>query len=89
MEFAALATFPWLELDAPTRTALRDYDGVTATFTTTWVPNPTVSANDLSFCLGGDCSGVTGANAGTERIYHSWLCTSMLARGGYCCTGGR
>jgi len=56
-KFAALASFPWLELDAPSRDALSSYDGVAATYTATWLANPTVSANDITFCLGGDCQG--------------------------------
>ena len=56
-KFAALAGFPWLELDAASRAALASYDGGAASYTATWLANPTVSANDITFCLGGDCQG--------------------------------
>ncbi|MEO7336288.1 MAG: hypothetical protein ABIV63_06885 [Caldimonas sp.] len=56
-KFAALATFPWLELDATTRATLVSYDGVAHTYGAGWIANPTVSANDITFCLGGNCQG--------------------------------
>lgn len=56
-KFAALATFPWLELDAGTKSALVSYDGVAATFQASWLRNLVVAAKDISFCLAGDCSG--------------------------------
>ena len=69
-KFAALASFPWLELDAPTRAALPSYDGVAATFTATWLANPTVSANDITFCLGGDCQGASRAGFADIGLGH-------------------
>ena len=70
-KFAALASFPWLELDAMTRLDLQTYDGLAATFTATWVPNPTVSANDISFCLGGDCQGANRAGYASTVLGHN------------------
>jgi len=55
-KFAALATFPWLEADAPTRDALTTADGSISTFAAAWLANPTVSGNDASFCVL-DCAG--------------------------------
>ena len=70
-KFAALAAFPWLEVDAPTRMSLQTYDGVAATFTAVWVPNPTVSAHDLTFCLGGGCQGPNRAGHESTVLGHS------------------
>ena len=58
-KFAALATFPWMEMDAATRTALTAYDGVAATFPVAWTPNRIVSGKDLTFCLAGGCDGAS------------------------------
>ena len=63
---AALATFPWLEIDNATKSALVGYDGVAPSFTAAWIKNPSVSAKDISFCLAGNCSGA--ARAGHENI---------------------
>ena len=60
-KFAALASFPWLELDVKTRDDLKTFDGVAPTFTASWTPNPTVSAHDITFCLGGNCQGASRA----------------------------
>ena len=54
-KFAALAGFPWLELDATTRSALQSYAGA-AGFNASWLANPTVSANDISWCGAADCA---------------------------------
>ncbi|MGE5622014.1 MAG: hypothetical protein ACM3WS_02515, partial [Bacillota bacterium] len=56
-KFAALASFPWLELDAASKSALVAYNGTANTFQVGWNRNPVVSAKDISFCLGPDCSG--------------------------------
>lgn len=56
-KFAALASFPWLELDAGTQSALVSFTGGADTFQAVWGRNPVVSAKDVSFCLGSDCSG--------------------------------
>ncbi len=56
-KFAALAGFPWLELDPATRALLQSQDGTAPTFTAAWLANASVSANDVTFCLGGDCQG--------------------------------
>ncbi|MFL6663446.1 MAG: hypothetical protein ACJ8G7_14830 [Rhizobacter sp.] len=56
-KFAAMASFPWLELDSATRAALVSQAGTDSSFTAAWLPNATVSAKDVSFCVGGDCSG--------------------------------
>jgi hypothetical protein len=65
-KFAALASFPWIELDAATRTALTTYDGVASTFPAAWTPNRIVSGKDLSFCLAGGCGGAS--RGGYEEI---------------------
>ena len=61
-KFAALAGFPWLELDTATRAALQSYTGA-AGFTASWLANPTVSANDISWCSAGDCQGANRVQA--------------------------
>ena len=61
-KFAALPGFPWLELDTTTRAALQSYTG-TAGFTASWLANPTVSANDISWCSAGDCQGANRVQA--------------------------
>jgi len=58
---AALATVPWLELDATTKHALVEYDGSSASFTASWAGNASVTAKDITFCLAGNCSGDTRA----------------------------
>jgi hypothetical protein len=58
-KFAALASFPWMEMDAATRAALTSYDGLAATFPVAWTPNRTVSGKDLTFCLAGGCDGAS------------------------------
>ena len=60
-KFAAMASFPWLELDATTRAALAAYDGSKPTFTLAWLANGTVSAHDATMCLAGDCQGASRA----------------------------
>ncbi len=70
-KFAALTGFPWLELDATTRSGLASYDGVAATFTAAWVSNPTVSANDVTFCLAGNCQGASRAGHVDVVLGHS------------------
>lgn len=76
-KFAALATFPWLELDGPTRAALQTYDGAAATFAAAWVANPTVSANDITFCLGGDCQGANRAAHTDIVLGHSSVAMTL------------
>ena len=63
---AALAGFPWLEVDAATKTALVALDGTAATFNVAWTKNPTVSAKDVSLCIAGNCQGA--GSAGHESI---------------------
>lgn len=79
-KFAALATFPWLELDAATRAALTSYDGVAATFGAAWAANPTVSANDITFCLGGDCQGAHRAAHTDVVLGHRDVALTLEAR---------
>ena len=54
---AALAGFPWLELDAATRAALAAFDGSKPNFIVGWLANGTVSAHDAKMCLEGSCQG--------------------------------
>lgn len=56
-KFAALASFPWLELDAASKTTLLNYDGAAASLSMSWIANRTVSAKDISLCLAGGCVG--------------------------------
>ena len=65
-KFAALANFPWMEMDATTRTALAAFDGATSTFAVSWIANKTVGGKDLTFCLGPDCS--NGNRAGHQDV---------------------
>lgn len=58
---AVLSAVPWLELDAATKAALVSYDGMSPTFTASWVANAAVSAKDITFCLSGACSGAQRA----------------------------
>ena len=76
-KFAALASFPWLELDGLTRAALQTYDGAAATFAAAWVANPTVSANDITFCLGGDCQGANRAAHTDIVLGHSSVAMTL------------
>jgi hypothetical protein len=56
-KLAALASVPWLELDAATKAALVSYDGFSPNFTASWLPSRAVGGKDITFCLSGDCSG--------------------------------
>ncbi|MES2742272.1 MAG: carboxypeptidase-like regulatory domain-containing protein [Pseudomonadota bacterium] len=56
-KFAALAGFPWMEMDAATKTAMAAYDGSASTFVVGWVPNRVISGKDVSVCLIGGCDG--------------------------------
>ena len=67
-KFAALAGFPWIEMDAATKLSLATYDGAAATFGVTWTPNRVVSGKDITFCLDGRCNGPT--RGGHEDIFN-------------------
>jgi hypothetical protein len=56
-KYAALASFPWIEMDSTSKTALLGYDGLSASFNVAWDRNRTVSGKDITFCLAGDCQG--------------------------------
>lgn len=56
-KFAALASFPWLELEASSRAGLVAYDGASASFPLAWARNPVVAAKDVTFCLDANCTG--------------------------------
>ncbi|HUP07079.1 MAG TPA: hypothetical protein VMU47_08000, partial [Caldimonas sp.] len=68
-KFAALASFPWLEADAPTRAALVSFDGTAPSFAATWVPNATVSGNDATFCVL-DCAGANRSRVDVVLGHH-------------------
>ena len=55
-KFAALATFPWLELDAASRASLAAYDGTATALAFAWAANSTVSGHDMSLCFADGCS---------------------------------
>lgn len=44
-------------LTGPTKAALVSYDGASASFTATSSANAVVSAQDITYCLSGNCSG--------------------------------
>lgn len=78
-KYAALATFPWLEMDAATKTALVAYDGTANTFDVSWAKNRVVGAKDVSLCLAGGCDGnsqgghddvLNGHNSQTIHVNH-------------------
>jgi hypothetical protein len=54
---ADLDSQPWLELDASTKAALNSYDSSSSasSFTTTWVRNRAVIAQDITVCDSGSC----------------------------------
>ena len=79
-KFAALAGFPWLELDNATRTSLQAYDGVAPTFTAGWTANPTVSSHDITFCLGGDCQGPRRAAHASTVLGHTSQSMTLESR---------
>lgn len=60
-KFAALASFPWLELETASRAQLVSYDGSSANFPLAWGRNPVVAAKDVTFCLNANCSGASRA----------------------------
>ncbi|WP_317205302.1 hypothetical protein [Janthinobacterium sp.] len=53
-KFAALAGFPWMEMDGATAAALIAYDGKAPTFTVGWAKNAIVSGKDITFGLAGN-----------------------------------
>ncbi|MFD2273151.1 hypothetical protein ACFS07_24105 [Undibacterium arcticum] len=65
-KYAALASFPWMEMDAEAKAALSAYDGAAASFTVSWARNRIVSGKDVSFCLAGGCQG--SSRGGHEDI---------------------
>ncbi|SNS30998.1 hypothetical protein SAMN06265795_102153 [Noviherbaspirillum humi] len=57
-KFAALPSFPWLELESKTKQALVKYSGETAVFSASWARNGAVSGKDVTFCTSSNCSGM-------------------------------
>ena len=64
-KFAALAGFPWMEMDAASASALIAYDGKAPTFTVSWIKNAIVGGKDITFGLAGDG---TTSQAGHDDI---------------------
>jgi len=75
---AALASVPWLELDATTKAALVSYDGSSPTFTASWLPNRAVGGKDIAFCLAGNCSGPNRAAEGNVTNARTGVSTKTL-----------